>query len=121
MWFDARAALESIGGRMRPDPDAPKQSDSQKSQDSQGWVARSEKPQAQRDRGQFAEFAEFATPQRPKLVPMTDGARRRAAALPTKPPTCAACGVADWHVSLTDTDRRKLHVACWRAEQEGKA
>jgi hypothetical protein len=93
MWFDARAALESIGGGARTGA----------------------------EREQFAEFAEFATPQRPKLVPMTDGARRRAAALPTNPPTCAACGVADWHVSLTDTDRRKLHVACWRAEQEGEA
>lgn len=49
-------------------------------------------------------------------MPLTDAARARVAALPTAPPTCAVCGVADWHVSLTDARRRTLHVACWRAE-----
>src|SRR6056297_880200 len=121
MWFDARAALESIGGGAHPAPVTPGQRNSQHSQDSRGWETQSTKPQTQRDRGQFAEFAEFATPLRPNPVPLTDAARKRAAALPTQPPTCAACGVADWHVFLTDTNRRKLHVACWRAEQEGKA
>ena len=53
-------------------------------------------------------------------TPLTETARARMAALPTAPPTCAACGVADWHVSLTDAKRRTLHVACWRADERGK-
>jgi hypothetical protein len=32
--------------------------------------------------------------------------------LPTHPPTCAFCGVADWHVAMTLADGRKAHVGC---------
>ena len=32
--------------------------------------------------------------------------------LPTHPPFCAFCGVADWHVALSLADGRKAHVAC---------
>jgi hypothetical protein len=64
MWFDARAALEGIEGQERPKPATTGQRDSRNSQDSQGWAAH-DMPQAQRDRGKFAEFARFAT-SRPK-------------------------------------------------------
>jgi len=37
--------------------------------------------------------------------------------LPRQPPTCAACGLTDWTVSVTEPDGRKLHVACWKGEQ----
>lgn len=29
-------------------------------------------------------------------------------------PTCSACGLTDWTVSVTEPDGRKLHVQCWR-------
>ena len=61
------------------------------------------------------------TPRRFEPAPITERAKARAATLPTAPPTCALCGAADWQVSLTDTKRRTLHVACWRAEQGGGA
>lgn len=38
--------------------------------------------------------------------------------LPQNPPTCAACGKADWRVSVTDMGGRNLHVECWRAERK---
>lgn len=63
MWFDARAALESIGGGAHPAPDAPEKRNSLNSQDSQGWAAQGKVQRAQRDRTQFAGFAEFAAPQ----------------------------------------------------------
>jgi hypothetical protein len=126
MWFDARAALERIGGQERPEPATKGQRDSQNSQNSQGCKSR-DTPQAQRDRGQFAEFAGFATPlpQHPFSKPsgrdtceIPEAARKRAAVFPTEPATCAVCGVADWQVSMTDTDGRRLHVPCWRAEEK---
>ena len=36
--------------------------------------------------------------------------------LPSAPAVCAICGRADWTVSLTDTDGRKLHVACYKLQ-----
>lgn len=36
--------------------------------------------------------------------------------LPTDPATCAICGLADWHVGMTDRQGRTLHVMCWKAE-----
>lgn len=63
-----------------------------------------------------AQFEEVATTRHPEPVPMTQRAKARATVLPTSPPTCAVCGAADWQVSLTDTKRRTLHVACWQAE-----
>ncbi len=35
-------------------------------------------------------------------------------------PTCAICGRSDWTVSLTDIDRRRMHVSCWKAEKESR-
>lgn len=43
-------------------------------------------------------------------------AGRKAAPLPTHPPTCATCGVTDWKVTMTTRDGRKLHVSCWKME-----
>ena len=37
-----------------------------------------------------------------------------AAHLVWHPPTCAACGLSDWTVSVTEPDGRKLHVQCWK-------
>ncbi|MFK7871012.1 MAG: DUF3987 domain-containing protein [Roseobacter sp.] len=31
----------------------------------------------------------------------------------------AAFGQADWHVSVTEQDGRKLHAACWRSGKRG--
>ncbi|WP_347268068.1 hypothetical protein [Paracoccus sp. (in: a-proteobacteria)] len=44
---------------------------------------------------------------------------RKVARLPTHPPTCAACGLADCLVAVTDRQGRKLHVPCWQAEGAG--
>ena len=43
--------------------------------------------------------------------------------LPTQPNTCAVCGVADWHVSMTERDGSSVHVACStiRAERRARA
>jgi hypothetical protein len=120
MWFDARAALARIEGGAYPAPEVLDRLNSRNSQDSQPLAVQSGFPPA------TVQFAEFATPQPPKPLipestgnppPLSDAAKRRAAALPSKPPTCALCGETDWQVSLADTKRRKLHVACWRAEQ----
>ena len=119
MWFDARAALARMEAETHPAPEALDRLNSQNSQDSQPPAVKSGNPAPAPDPVQFAGFAGFATPRRSEPVPMTERARARAAALPTSPPICAACGVADWQVSLTDTKRRTLHVSCWRAEQEG--
>ena len=45
-------------------------------------------------------------------APETTAGRHTAANLPAAPPVCAVCGVADWTVSLTEPDGRRLHVAC---------
>ena len=37
--------------------------------------------------------------------------------LPTHPPACAACGLSDWTVAVTDKDGRRLHVFCWQRER----
>lgn len=124
MWFDARAALARIEGGACPAPEA---LDRPNSQPPALQSANLNAPSAP---VQFARFAGFATPRRSApafpatgqgVVQMTEAAKARAAALPSKPPTCALCGAADWQVSLTDTKRRTLHVACWRAEQGGDA
>lgn len=94
MWFDARAKLAEIVG----DPPC----DFRDNRDTSPSCA-----------PRVASVATVATP-------LTEAARARAAALPTAPPTCAACGLADWHVSVTDTKRRTLHVACWRPKQGGR-
>jgi hypothetical protein len=126
MWFDARAALARIEGGAYPAPEA---LDRLNSRDSQPTAVQSGDSTAPSAAAQFKEFAGLATPRPPRPdftesnddpVPITDAARARAATLPAKPPTCAACGVADWQVSLTDTKRRTLHVACWWAEQGGE-
>ena len=39
-------------------------------------------------------------------------ARPQPSRLPTRPNTCAVCGVADWHVSMTEKDGSTVHVAC---------
>lgn len=114
MWFDARAALARIEGGAQPAPEA---LDRLKSPNSQAPAMQSGGVAAVSSPVQFAGFAQFATPPRPETVLMTERAKAKAAALPSSPPICAACGVADWQVSLTDTRRRTLHVACWRAEQ----
>ena len=98
MWFDARAKLNEIAGQPPATSAATARPVSQVSQ----------RPEAQKPALRVASVASVATS-------LTDAAR--AGALPTKPSTCAACGSADWRVSLTDTDGRALHVACWRAEQ----
>ncbi|MBW0159395.1 hypothetical protein [Sedimentimonas flavescens] len=36
------------------------------------------------------------------------------------PFTCAICGERDWTVSLTDIDRRKYHIACWKSAMDRK-
>ncbi|MBS0122524.1 hypothetical protein [Thetidibacter halocola] len=91
--------MARIEGGEHPAPEPLDRRDSQNSQNSQPPAAETEKYPAQRAPAQFAEFAEFAT-----------GEHR------TAPPTCAACGLADWRVSLTEPDGRKLHVACWQRE-----
>lgn len=40
----------------------------------------------------------------------------RAARLPTHPPSCAICGMAEWTVAMTDRRGRKVHVSCWKRE-----
>ena len=108
MWFDARAKLAEIAGQppatsattATKAPAAPPVS--QVSQVSQ-------RPKAKKPALRVASVAAVA-------MPLTAPVRARAAALPTSPPTCAACGLADWQVAMTDTKRRTLHVACWPAE-----
>jgi hypothetical protein len=95
MWFDAHAKLAEIATQApaaRPV--------SQVSQVSQP-------PEAQKPAFRVASVATVATP-------LT--ATVRAAALPDSPPTCAACGVADWKVAVTEKEGRTLHVSCCRAE-----
>lgn len=53
-------------------------------------------------------------------VPATEAVRRRAASFPIWPPTCSACGATDWRVAITEPDGRKLHVECWKVEQEAQ-
>lgn len=54
----------------------------------------------------------------PEIAPRPD--------LPTHPPICAFCVVADWHVALTLADGRKAHVRCapstryWASPAEAK-
>lgn len=114
MWFDVRAALAQIESGERPAAETFGQANSRNSQPafpSNQISAYSPSPY---------EFAEFAATRRTKHVPMTDRARATSAALPSRPPTCAICGHADWGVSVTDMRRRTLHVECWRGEQGGK-
>jgi hypothetical protein len=117
MWFDARAALARFEGGAHP---APETHDRLNSLNSQSPAVQPRNLTAQPAPPQFAGFAGFARPQRAETVPMTERVKARAAALPFAPRTCALCGLADWQVSLTDTKRRTLHVACWRAEQEAR-
>ena len=106
MWFDARAKLAEIAG------DTPATSVTTATQPTPvSQMSRvSQAPLAQKPALRVAGGAGVATP-------LTETARARMAALPTAPPTCAACGVSEWQVSITDAKRRTLHVACWRAEQ----
>lgn len=94
MWLDTRAKLAEI---VTQTPTAPPVSQ----------VSRP--PEAQKPAFCVASVATVATP-------LTATARARAAALPNSPPTCAACGVADWKVAVTEKEGRTLHVSCWRAE-----
>lgn len=45
---------------------------------------------------------------------------QRRAALPTIPPTCAACGKTDWLVTIAEPDGRRLHVVCWKGEDRAR-
>lgn len=106
MWFDARAKLAEIAGQ----PPATSATQAPAAHPVSQVSQLSQAPEARRPAFRIASAA----------MPLTDVARARAAVLPTAPPICAACGVADWRVSLTDTERRRLHVACWSAEQGRK-
>lgn len=100
MWFDVKAALANL------DP-------------------------APSDTGHVAEVADVARPSAMELFPAnvakvaevatpsgreTHGGKQTA--LPSTPDVCAVCGIADWTVSLTEPDGRKLHVKCWKAEPQ---
>ena len=54
----------------------------------------------------------LSQPPNAEIEASVDVGPERAATLPTEPPTCAVCGVADWRVALTEPDGRRLHVAC---------
>lgn len=112
MWLDARAKLAEIAGEPAATSATPATQAPAARPVSQ--MSRLSQPSdAQKQALRVASVAGVA-------IPLTETARARAAALPTAPPTCAACGVADWHVSLTDAKWRTLHVACWRADERGK-
>lgn len=103
MWFDAQAKLAEI--KVRPAATTATQAPAARPVSQMSQLSR--RPEAPNPTFPAATVA----------MPLTDAAR--AASLPISPPTCAACGLADWQVALTDTNRRTLHVACWRAEQRG--
>ena len=101
MRFDPHAFLAQLGGGDVPPPDpAPRVAQ----------VARVARPEARQPALRVASVATVA-------VPLSDRARARAAALPSSSPTCAACGVADWMVAVTEKDGRTLHVSCMRTEE----
>lgn len=97
MWFDARTHLAQIASNP---------SETSASQDS---IARCVSQVSQ-----VSQPLEVLGPV--FRVACNSGIAARSAALRNLPPTCAACGVADWLVALTEKDGRTLHVSCWRAE-----
>lgn len=98
MWFDVQSALKEI---LNNSPAVgPADCDSRDSRDSLGHESQESQESQHRQ-----------SPQSGSVSP-------QAKKLPTHPPICASCGVGDWTVAVTDENGRKLHVPCWKREQE---
>jgi len=52
------------------------------------------------------------TTHKPKQIPEVSARAPRDRELPTQPPLCCVCRIADWQVALTQPNGRKLHVHC---------
>lgn len=96
MWFDASAALAELG--RGPDPKA-------KPTATPATIAT--------ERIRVADVADVAA--HPKRLALNKWGSRPAH-LPSAPSVCAICGDADWTVSLTNADGRKMHVACSKSQ-----
>lgn len=96
MWFDASAALTKLGSGR--DIDA---------------VSAATPATIATGRIRVADVAGVAA-RSERLALNKWGARP--AHLPIAPSICAICGDADWTVSLTDMDGRRMHVACWKSQ-----
>lgn len=104
MWFDAKAKLSEIEGRVPAKP-----------------ATSATKPQETVT--SCSSVADVATPSRAYLDALTRrdpsyAASRRNPALPAKSQTCDFCGQSDWQVAVTLANGRTLHVWCARSEGE---